>query len=549
MKGILSLFIKSLHPTGSQIVMMSMTEGNNQNKGFKPRKKRYYPEAFIHEPARHPDNKDLVLHYDFLYEGHPVQTLNGPLVEPYIRALVHQVVDVYVAMPKVFALRVDLHFPADWTRERCLNTETDENGKPVFSKDYFTRFTESLKSKLNAYFKATGKTKQSRSLPLFFCRTYEMGKADYNRGVHIHALLMTNGHAFYSLGDYSSKEALAKRTFSTMVREAWASALFGFDHKNQGYDDSDWRSKIPNFRNVERVFDEGLVYFCRAWNERNVSGDAITNHYEQMQDVIFAASYLCKADTKLIAPGVHPFRCSGKKVEYRVLKALSKAQVVKVGEQETLSQLQTYDNTDVHYPEILVSGYPPGSLSDVESQYLYDDISVAWDYLDKKIEVSPDFMAVRFMFELDDKVLRLRKRYEYFEKFYRRLEQTMRYKMEHKGRVLPTDISHLKAFNTVQRQGKQFFMHGVLLIETKVFYATFESDSIGYLQAFLADEASRVYGCSTDDAERRLSIESIHSINGRHFRFESSLHSLRQHIAELFMVRRAGSGGSTLYLR
>ncbi|MBE0472105.1 MAG: hypothetical protein IBX55_21685, partial [Methyloprofundus sp.] len=271
--------------------------------------------------------------------------------------------------------------------------------------------------------------------------------------------------------------------------------------------------------------------------------------FENLHEVVFVASYLCKADSKLITKGRHPFSTSSRKAFPNAPKASPKAEIMPFIDKVKPSQAEEAKYDAFQAKGVRIPGHGSLLLDDIEAKYLEQDISDVWDYLAKKIEVSPDFVAVRFTLEIDDGFLRLRKRFEYFEKYYLRLEATMRYKLGHEGKTKSTDISHLKAFNTVQKEGRQYLMHGVLLIEGKVFDQVFESDDDNYLHAYLAEEATYTYGLGISEAEQRLEIKSVHRLNSRHARFESISHSLHQHIAELCFAERSASMGSTLYLR
>jgi hypothetical protein len=524
-----------------------MAQGHKRSG--KKRHSDIYPKAYIDEPARHPDNKELRLYYDSVFEDrYVVQMLNGPLVYEYTHALIDQINEFYSAWPKVFAVRVDLYFPVDWTLEQRLNkAPVNEDG--LFSKDYFTRFIESLNSKLAVYYRATDRLEQARRLPLAYCCAFEVGHKKKNRGLHIHALLMTNGHAFYSLGNYSSKEALAKRSFSTLVREAWASALFGFDRNRSEYPANDWRSTIPNFKHIERVFDDGLVNFSRAWGERHRRyEDPFEFHYSQMIDVIFAASYLCKAHTKYFKDGLHPFRCSRSKSG--VKGAQGSAQTLNLKYSTPLKSIN-YHRGNKSLALVVPKGDAQGTTLDSQAgNYIEPDLNAAWDYLDKKLAVSSDFVAVRFGLEVDWEALGKRKRFKYVERLYGHIESAIRRMVGHVGKARSTDISHLKALNSWQQEGGQLLLHIVLLIEGSVFdQLHLDRNKENYLHSFLADLVSYAYSLGEEQARDRLTIYSLHRLTQGLGNSEDELRTLRRHIGYLCLSEPSVSQASTLYCR
>jgi hypothetical protein len=213
-----------------------------------------YATAYQSYPLRHPQNKELRLHYGTSYKNAPVQTKRGPMVVEYMEALIETLKLHFSQYPKVFALRVDLYFPADWDESQRL------------SLDYYTRFMESLKAKLAAFNHRKAQVGDSRSNTVRFCRVYEQG---IQRGLHIHALLLFNGHVFRGLGDYhSTQENLYHR-----INSAWASALA---------------------MHPVQVVSEGLVHFGETFYIERGQQDTPS----QIKELFTRSAYICKADTK-----------------------------------------------------------------------------------------------------------------------------------------------------------------------------------------------------------------------------------------------------------
>jgi hypothetical protein len=222
-------------------------------------------------PLRHPDNKELKLHYDKSYRNAPVETKRGPMVTQYLDGLIETIrcqIDQY---PKVFAVRIDLYFPSDWNESERV------------SMDYYTRFMDSLKAKLDAFNHRKAQAGDSRSNTVRFCRVYEVGES---RGLHIHAVLLFNGHVFRGLGNFQSTE----ENLYHRINSAWASSL-GL--------------------HPAHIVNQGLVHFADTFYIEKGQPDTP----EQIKQIFTRSAYICKADSKQFDLPVKVFsrsrRCIG----------------------------------------------------------------------------------------------------------------------------------------------------------------------------------------------------------------------------------------------
>lgn len=259
------------------------------------KKKQGYCKEYLHRPKRHPLNKDLELWYDFHFKGFSIQTKYGPAVKTYAQNLIETVSNYYFSHSKVFAFRFDLYFPPLWDQEKRL------------SEDYFSKFMDSLKSKMEAHKNKLKKSNNSRGIDVEFCRAIEIGKG---RGVHIHVLLLLNGNVFISGGDYKD---LSKDYLSRKIVSAWGSALFGIGCYRDPYEGFDWNQRTigwKNKMNIQRVYRIGLLNFGKYWHSSSKDFDV---YMLSMRNVINASSYLCKAQSKKFGLGIKPFICSRKK--------------------------------------------------------------------------------------------------------------------------------------------------------------------------------------------------------------------------------------------
>ncbi|BBN60634.1 YagK/YfjJ domain-containing protein [Hydrogenovibrio marinus] len=207
-------------------------------------------------PKRLLENKNLNLHYESLFHDKPVCVNYGALIVNYLEGLENTINLQLNQYSKVFAVRVDLFFPVEWSDEQRV------------SHDYFSQFMDSLKAKLRAFNHRKQLAGDGRSNRVRFCRVIEYG--ENGRGVHIHAVLLFNGHVFRSLGCYNEgRENLYQR-----ILGAWASAL-SLMHSDVRY------RGLVNFSNGGYLLD------------RSSSGFAAS-----IDQSFFDFSYLCKVYTK-----------------------------------------------------------------------------------------------------------------------------------------------------------------------------------------------------------------------------------------------------------
>ena len=213
---------------------------------------------------RHPENSNLILHYEQIFEGFPVQTERGPLVVPYLRRSKETLARSLQQYSRVFAFRVDLRFPVGFSFPIIDNN------------DVLERFFASLKAKirhnrdqaltLNRYAHDT-------LVRYFWCR--ENGR----HGIpHYHLAIMLNYDAFCTLGKFE----IDRYNLFNRLHEAWSSALD--------------LSTNQVFGLVE--FPTNPYYILRRDDMSSVA------------EFFYRVSYLCKAETKFYGNGVHGFGSS-----------------------------------------------------------------------------------------------------------------------------------------------------------------------------------------------------------------------------------------------
>ena len=353
--------------------------------------------------------KGWQLSYSNFFNGYAVQADSGPLLKEALIRLIQTVVTSYLANSKIFTCRVDLYFPAEWSTEKRLAV------------DYYSRFIKSLneqmsviENQLKSGERSGGKSKD-RDLFVRHYRAFEFGDGkkykkkggnnqdddsqDKQRGVHIHAVLMFNGHRFMNLGDLTD---LRKKGLGRMIMAAWASALFGYCRTNPEHINSlDWQYDIPNGKNIGLVQEKGLVNFARTWNPSMCADQAVREHRRRFQigSIIFAASYLCKADTKIRLPKSSGYFkiASGSHLPQKGVekaKAFHRYQI----------DLPLYQrgNLDIFFD---LDGWVPGH---VYSSYISTDLQQIVKYLMDFREMHKSFIAIEGYIEIPDKYIEVK---------------------------------------------------------------------------------------------------------------------------------------------
>lgn len=229
---------------------------------------------------RHPVNANLKLHYDPYWQGLPVETKHGPLVENYLERMVETLNNSLSDYRRVSAFRFDLRFPAYWP---------DENGEVI------TRFFESLKARIEASEeRRIREGKRVHRTKVRYVWAKERNQALHS---HYHVALFLNKDGYYNLGRYSEwgdddwmdvpvdPRAPRSNSLADCITDAWANAL-GCDPRQV----------------------VGLVYFANEGvYHLNVSGP---DYVVQFQALFLRLSYLAKADTKQYGDGRRSFGCS-----------------------------------------------------------------------------------------------------------------------------------------------------------------------------------------------------------------------------------------------
>lgn len=209
----------------------------------------------------------LTLHKQSSYRDLPV-IVSEELVSEYLERLYVAIESAVERYTKVFAVRVDLHFPSYY----CPVSSGYD-----FSNNNLQLFIKSLSYQLKKY-RDRKKNLGQRVHDVNFKYAWAREGAFQGDKPHFHLLLLFNGHAFNTLGDFSDDhESLYNR-----IRAAWAKVL-GLHVSEYG----------------------GFVHFPK-------NGQYILDSMEHAQvgDLFYRVSYFAKVATKNFHDGCHVFGSS-----------------------------------------------------------------------------------------------------------------------------------------------------------------------------------------------------------------------------------------------
>lgn len=159
---------------------------------------------------RVPVQYHLALHTGPTYQGLSLIHCRNGFVREYLARLYETIAAAVNRHSKVLAIRVDLHFP------QYYGTFSDD----VLSNDYLSKFIKVLRRRLRHHGVQKHQSGQRIHNPDFeYVWAREYGPTSSKP--HFHFLLLFNGHAFNTLGDFSSDhESLFNR-----IGESWGEAL------------------------------------------------------------------------------------------------------------------------------------------------------------------------------------------------------------------------------------------------------------------------------------------------------------------------------------
>lgn len=207
-------------------------------------------------PLRHPDNPNLHLHYGDTFEGFPLQSQIGPFIREYLSDLKHTIELALAEYPRVLAFRVDLRLP-----------QGVELPDYAYTNRIISRFFESFTKKIEYHQERVAERGNSRGCKVRYVWAREVGHAGRQ---HYHLLILLNRDAYYTMGRLRSKRV----NMISRMQESWASALDISVEQAKGL------LEVP--KNAEYFVDREVR-----------RGDV-----DELPDLFYRASYLCKSATK-----------------------------------------------------------------------------------------------------------------------------------------------------------------------------------------------------------------------------------------------------------
>lgn len=213
---------------------------------------------------RHPQNTNLILHTEPLFQGLPVYTDRGPLIRNYLERIHETILRSLHDHPRVAGFRFDLRFPLDM----------DQPVPGVLS-----RFFDSLRAQFLAY---QQKTVRNRDRVVRVPLRYVWVKEEGQRGMsHYHVLILVNQDVFKWMGDYSATNG----NMAARIKKAWATAL--------GIAVEDAAGLVH--------FPENATYRLNTVNYPDCFG---------LPDLFYRVSYFAKVQTKQYGDESNHFGCS-----------------------------------------------------------------------------------------------------------------------------------------------------------------------------------------------------------------------------------------------
>ena len=194
-----------------------------------------------------PRNNHRLINSQF-YMGYEIMQEKGPFIEAHLNRLIETIHQALEQYSKVFAFRMDLRFPLGM-----------QNVSDVEASETLSRFLRYFKEAIES-----GLANKRHKSKVRYCWCREVGARSGR--LHYHLVILLNGNAYSSLGDFNSKG----RNLKNEIVKCWKRALRMDSSK------------------IERTvhFPKNCFYLLNRSSETKTS------------DLVYRASYLCKEGTK-----------------------------------------------------------------------------------------------------------------------------------------------------------------------------------------------------------------------------------------------------------
>lgn len=484
----------------------------NKQRRYSNRSKGRFPKEYLKDRKTHLVFNNWRLIFSNLFNGYAVQADNSPLVREGLERLINTVVTSYLANSKIFTCRVDLYFPLEWSNEKRVEI------------DYYSKFIKSLNEQMTGVEKQLKSTDRSdgksneRDLFVRHFRVIEYGdgrgrkKSIPNdqdriikaRGIHIHALLMFNGHQFSSLGDLND---LSRNGLGRMIIAAWASAVFGYSRSRpEGIEPSDWRYAVPNWENIAEVQRQGLVNFSRQWTP---SMDPVYEERErktrdQIGSIIFAASYLCKASQKKRFNKQDGF-----------FKIFSGSHLPKKG----VERMKGFHRCQVRLPLCQGGGIDQFGESErllpkfINGGYIRDDVKLINDYLDRFKGLHESFVVIEENIKIPEQYVEIKGK-SFVDILTQNYLKEVAYRFNSQRIKSEELIGGL--YKEVIGKNKQRYLHWVIFVDDKL-YQEMGSSGNYFIERHLCEVGQKIINDKCADAELAVQLREVVKYEGEFF--------------------------------
>ncbi|MGV6476499.1 inovirus Gp2 family protein [Azotobacter vinelandii] len=216
-------------------------------------------------PLRHPDNYNLHLHHDDIFEGLPLMIKAGPFIREYLSDLKHTIESAMAEYPRVLAFRVDLRLPQDIDLPDY-----------AYTNQVISRFFESFTKRIQYHQEKVAERRYGRGCKVRYVWAREIGQGGKS---HYHLLILLNRDAYYTVGRLCSERV----NMIDRLQEAWASAL---------------GLSVWLVEELVHIPDNATYRVDRNPRERKVAGSDRKVLVDELPALFYRASYLCKKATK-----------------------------------------------------------------------------------------------------------------------------------------------------------------------------------------------------------------------------------------------------------
>lgn len=216
-------------------------------------------------PLRHPANTNLHLYYEDTFEGFPLMRDKGPFIREYLSDLKRTIELALAEHPRVLAFRVDLRLP-----------QGIELPDYAYTNQVISRFFESFTKKIQYHQERVGERGYARGCKVRYVWSREIGQGGRQ---HYHLLILLNRDAYYTVGRLGSERV----NMINRLQEAWASAL---------------GLSVWLVEGLVHIPDKATYRVDRKPRERKVAGSDRKVLVDELPELFFRASYLCKVATK-----------------------------------------------------------------------------------------------------------------------------------------------------------------------------------------------------------------------------------------------------------